>query len=70
MVIYVDFFKLAGLVFIALLFLFVGLYYFVGWFKDWKKSGFCRHNFKFTRTSSFGTSSCYKCTKCSQERWR
>lgn len=34
----------------------------------WRKSGFCRHDWKFNKSNSFSQKHWYKCNKCNEER--
>ena len=37
-------------------------------FNAWRKTGFCKHEYKLDRTNSFGRKNWYKCEKCKDER--
>jgi hypothetical protein len=63
-------YAVAGLAFGLMIFLFIILAIKAGYdkFKEWKATGFCRHEFELNRTNSYGQHHWYKCKHCKTER--
>lgn len=65
-------YAIGGLVIVAIALLFLALAINAGYrkYKEWKSTGFCRHEFELERTNSYGAKAWYKCKHCDTERLR
>ena len=61
-------FALIGLAVWAVFGVIYGALYNIRKFLAWRKTGYCKHDYKLYSTNSFGQHSWYKCNKCNDKK--